>query len=92
MSGEDQVYNLDLDMEKGINYYDYKVTLDEENAESYKSSLDEKYQEDFEASDDGNYYLRPGKYTLKLTFKGVSESREFEVKPPRERPKRKGSE
>lgn len=92
LKDEDVLFNLDLDMEKGINYYDYNVTLDESNAETYKSSLEEKYQEDFKVSDDGHYYLRPGKYTLKITFDGGSESKEFEVKAPKEKPKRKGSQ
>ncbi|MEL7146933.1 MAG: glycosyl hydrolase, partial [Bacteroidota bacterium] len=77
----ESVNTMELSADKGLNYVDYNYTTDS------PSKFD-----DLNTADNGKHYLTVGKYTLELSIGGATDSASFEVKKPRERPKRKGSE
>ena len=80
-SAGDVVNTMDVDVDKGLNYVSYDFTTDS------PAKFD-----DLAKADNDKYYLTAGKYTLELSANGATDSKGFEVKKPRERPKRKGSE
>jgi photosystem II stability/assembly factor-like uncharacterized protein len=79
-----------IELEKGLNYLNYDLTLDNNKVEDYSQSLESDYKESFGSSDNGKWYLRPGKYLLTLESGQYTTTQGFEIKAPRERPKRKG--
>lgn len=83
------VASFQHELTEGLSYLGYNLALSEENTEDYGNVLDEKYTEDYKVSENGIWYLRPGKYTLKVEKSGETVATEFEIKAPRERPKRK---
>ena len=75
------VNTMQMDADKGLNYT------------SYDYSTDSPSQfEDLKQAENEKYYLPAGKYELVLTVNGASTTKGFEVKKPRARLKRKGSE
>jgi hypothetical protein len=54
-----EVYRTSLDLQIGLNYLTYDLTIHEENIRAYQR----KYQE-IQMADDGLYYLPKGKYRL----------------------------
>jgi photosystem II stability/assembly factor-like uncharacterized protein len=75
--------------DKGLNYLTYDLTIGIKQKENYQSSLSDQYKDAFKAAENGNWYLRPGKYTLIITNQGQTAKADFEIKAPKERPKRK---
>jgi photosystem II stability/assembly factor-like uncharacterized protein len=75
--------------DKGLNYLAYDLTIDNKQKENYQSSLSDQLKDSFKAAENGNWYLRPGKYTIVITNQGQTTKADFEIKAPKERPKRK---
>ncbi len=74
---------------RGLNYLSYDYTVAEKNRAAYESERGEKIQGDFVGADNGKWYLRPGKYAIELSSGDAVAKGSFEIKAPRERPKRK---
>jgi photosystem II stability/assembly factor-like uncharacterized protein len=91
---EDQVLkSWEIDSDQGLNFTEYDMTLSASASEEYQSTLSEEMQESFGPGEDDQYYLRPGTYLVKVSdASGNSADAQFEVKAPRERRPRKGSE
>jgi photosystem II stability/assembly factor-like uncharacterized protein len=72
-------------IDKGLNFVELKL----ETNESFKDLLVDDQKEDYKAGDNGDFHLVAGDYTLQLSVNGNSEETSFEIKAPKERPKRK---
>ena len=89
--GDTEVNRFEVEIDKGLNYIPYDLTVAKSQVDGYKNVIDEKYQPDFKEAENGKAYLRPGKYQVAITLGEEKYETEMEVKAPRERPKRKGS-
>ena len=74
---------------KGINYFEYDLSIDTLNVKSYIDYLnavnkDKENMVKVEKAENGNYYLMPNKYLIRITDKstGITISKEFKVKEP----------
>lgn len=85
LTGDDVVISKDISADKGLNFIDLGL----ETSESFKETLDVDKAEAFEAAENGKFYLTDGNYTIKVTVGGNSAEAPFNIKAPRERPKRK---
>lgn len=71
---------------KGLNYVPYDLTIDEPALPQYKEFLNRKLKPDEEpviieaATGNGLYYLKPGKYLLRINGNTTEKTTEFEVK------------
>lgn len=78
-----ELYAENIKAEKGINFFDYKLEMSENNINAYKQSLanlkdSEKPDEPIKAKN-GKYYLLPGMYTIQFKSGNVSSEQKFEI-------------
>ncbi len=75
------------DADRGLNYFDYHLTVDDAYLKKYKSILKESgfEKDDLKSADNGKFYLRAGKYTLEIEANGETQSITFEIKQPEKR-------
>mgnify|MGYP001942838920 CR=1 FL=1 len=84
------IKSWDVDLDAGLNYINYDFTFDQEQADNLADALE--MEEVMEAAENGKTYLPAAKYQVKISIGDQSSETELEIKAPRERPKRKGSE
>ena len=66
--------------DKGLNYLEYDLTINNEAVENYKDSYENKeLLDDYKNSDDANYYLLPGKYFVELKINGNVVKKQFQI-------------
>ncbi|MEZ4990672.1 MAG: glycosyl hydrolase [Saprospiraceae bacterium] len=73
------------DLNAGLNFISYDLTVNPEQLDSYKEWLNRKVKENekpvlVKKADNGELYLRPGKYTLEVEKGSVVVKKELEVK------------
>ena len=81
-----------VEFNKGLNYIEYDLTMDEIILAVYKKALRKsktKYGKQLDKKANGKYYLIPGTYTIKLTVNGITSSSNLKIKPAKERSGRK---
>jgi len=79
-----------VNLSAGLNYVDYDYSI--EDGKSTELSAILKLKDLIKARENGLKYLQPGTYTVEVSLFGNSSKTELEVKAPKEKPKRKGSE
>jgi photosystem II stability/assembly factor-like uncharacterized protein len=78
---------LEDDSEHGLNYVKFDFAIDSTKASAYEGELrsessgkqGERFKK-FKAADNGNYYLRPGTYTVEVVANGASASEKLVLK------------
>ena len=85
-----KVFEATVKADKGLNYYDYDLSVAEAQVETLKSELGEERAKAVKASDNGKIYVVPGTYTVTITQGGESSSTTLKVDEPRKRAERKG--
>lgn len=85
------LYDSICQLPGGLSNIKYRVKLDPANAKNYRKELEKKSDKKvkLEPTKDGNIYLRPGKLTFEFQKSDALISRQFEIKPPKEKPERK---
>lgn len=78
-----ELYSENIKAEKGINFYNYKLEVNDNNINAYKQSLanlkdSEKPDEPVKA-ENGKYYLLPGMYTIQFTSGSKKSEQKFEI-------------
>jgi len=74
----------------GMNLFFYDLTLSQKTYKTLVKSLKKKERpEKIEPADDRNFYLLPGKYTLQIEHLGERKSREFVIKAPKKKSRKK---
>lgn len=71
-----KLINFDVDAEKGFNYFDYDVSVNEKSVKSYFSKKDIK----IEKSKNNKYYLPKGTYLIKVSEAKNSAEQPFSIK------------
>lgn len=63
------IYSKSDSLDKGLNYSDYHLKIDENQVNDYLKFLNKSREQKVELkkADDDNYYLKPGKYSMKWT-------------------------
>jgi hypothetical protein len=72
-----------LDLDKGLNFIKYDLSVDTNKVDDYKNILNEKNKFTVKTAENGITYLIPGKYEIEITINGITESKEFEIKEPK---------
>ncbi|GJQ61288.1 MAG: hypothetical protein SCALA702_03410 [Melioribacteraceae bacterium] len=72
------VYQENVKTDKGLNYYEYHLVIDEDKLEDYKSELNSDVKP--EKKDSGKFYLEPGKYFVNFTLGEKEITTELEIK------------
>lgn len=75
---------------KGINYYEYELTVADTNAEAFKTELGEEKAKLVKNADNGKQYLAPGTYTITISQGSSTATRKLLIEEPKKRPERKG--
>lgn len=75
---------------KGINYYEYELTVADTNAEAFKTALGEEKAKLVKNAGNGKQYLAPGTYTITISQGGSTATRKLLIEEPKKRPERKG--
>ncbi len=76
---------FDIDVAKGLNYFNYDLSVAEKYKEAYAKVLSKeakrgkKEYKPYEAAEDGIFYLRPGKIMVEVITPGKIERKESEV-------------
>jgi hypothetical protein len=90
MSPEGKVLKeMEQEVTQGLNYITYDLTFNESVLEAYQKELSKEKEQKIKKSDNGNYYLLSGKYKVEVKMGSSTIEKNFEIKAPRERPKRK---
>lgn len=89
VSNESVIKTWTKTVDKGLNYESFDMTVDSLQIDNYKNTLKESERSEYQAAENGSWYLLPGKYALTIQSGETSASQSFEIKAPRERPKRK---
>jgi len=71
--------------DQGLNYFDMPLQTDGD----FKKLLSKQQQKTYEAAKDGQYYLVPGEYTLRVRLNGSSQQVPFTIKEPKKPEPRK---
>ena len=81
---DSEIQNVDVQLKKGISQITYDLTIDPSNQKKYKKQLskltEDKSKIELKQADDGNIYLRPGTYEIKLMGDGKTSSSKFKLK------------
>ncbi|MFQ5629831.1 MAG: WD40/YVTN/BNR-like repeat-containing protein, partial [bacterium] len=85
--GGNTLRELSDDSEHGLNYVKYDLAIDSTQASVYESELraafsgqeGERFKK-LKAADNGNYYLRPGTYTIEVAANGATVSEKLVIK------------
>lgn len=75
------VFEKDLNVDYGLNFFNYDLTVDHQFIEAYKTYLDKNGIKDFRISDTGKYFLREGKYLVTISNQRITTSAMLEIKP-----------
>ncbi len=77
--------------DKGLNFFNYDLSINEKMLEEYKNQLNKDNKEgeekiEVKKADNEKYYLQPGKYIIDLiSASGITSSTKFEIKAPEKR-------
>ncbi|MFY0606707.1 MAG: glycosyl hydrolase [Cyclobacteriaceae bacterium] len=85
-----KVAEFSIELDAGLNYWEYDLTISEDAFSNLISA--EESDATKKAKENSLYYLTSGTYTLQVSGNDISASETFEIKEPKARPKRKGSE
>ena len=71
---------------RGLNYYNYNLSVAEDNVDEYKDILNSKKKKvEFKKTDNGVTYLYPGKFIIEIKLDDVVSQQEFRIIKPRKR-------
>lgn len=86
------IYSEEMLLEKGINAFDYNLSIEQEKLEQLEKLMNDPAREGvnddedldsekltFELSDSGQFFIKPGLYNIAISQNGKSQSLEFEV-------------
>ncbi len=85
------VYAKDLAADKGLNYYDYDLSIDASRVAALQKALKKTkspWQDKLEMKDNEKFYLIPGQYKVELVQGEQKASATLQINKPRERPRR----
>ena len=72
--------------DKGLNYYNYDLSIDKENVDEYKDAVNSKKKRvKFKKTDNGKTHLHPGKFIIEIKIKDKVSTQEFKIIKPRKR-------
>jgi photosystem II stability/assembly factor-like uncharacterized protein len=86
------LYSGDRNLEKGLNYLRYDLTLDADKLAGFEKELKKAKSDkmaDLKKKDNDNFYLLEGDYKLEVTINSNSAATNFKIKEGRKRPGRK---
>ncbi len=88
-----RIFSEKAEGKKGLQYLSYALTVAEEQRTAYEAELaaqDKPYNEGkVRKADNGEHYLHPGRYTVRISANGTTVETVLMVHPPRDRPARK---
>ncbi len=85
------VYAKDLAADKGLNYYDYDLSIDASRVAALQKALKKAkspWQDKLEMKDNEKFYLIPGQYEVELVQGEQKATATLQINKPRERPRR----
>jgi len=79
-----EVQKTNVDLKKGVSEVVYNLTIDASKKKKYEKKLakmsEKKTKVELKEADDGNFYLRPGTYDIKISCNGKTSTSTFELK------------
>lgn len=79
-----EIQNINVQLKKGISEVTYDLTIDASKKKKYEKKLsklsEDKEKIELEKADDGNIYLQPGTYKLKIKGGGKTTEATFKLK------------
>jgi photosystem II stability/assembly factor-like uncharacterized protein len=75
-----KVFEEEKDFTRGINYYNYGLTVGEKFTDMFKETVKKKTKSEFKEKDNKKVYLSEGKYTVRISNNKGFSSKLFEVK------------
>lgn len=85
-----KVYEANHKADKGINYFEYDLTVADAQADALKAELGEEKAKLVKTADNGKQYLAPGIYTITILQGANTATRKLNVEEPKKRTERKG--
>lgn len=72
--------------DKGLNYYNYDLSVDKDNVSEYKDVANTKRKKvEFKTTDNGKTYLHPGNYVIEIKIDDRISKQKFSIITPRKR-------
>ena len=83
-----QLKTEEMEVEKGLNYFQYDLSISESAVSQYAEELTE-IEGKLEKKENGKVYLKQGTYTVELKLDGSTVKEMFTVEPANKRPERR---